>query len=74
MSLSTFNKHFGSITDSLNVFSWREDTSMSLENDSINSTIKKIAFHRSINTIWTKFKIKSEFSFNHVSTDTTKKS
>ena len=74
MLLSTFNKHFGSITVSLNVFSWPEDTSMSLENDTINSTIKKIAFHRIINTIWKKFKIKSEFSFNHVSTDITKKS
>ena len=72
MSLSTFIKHFGSITDLLNIFSWPEDTSMSLENDTINSTTKKIAFHR--NTIWNKFKIKSEFSFNHISTDTTKKS
>ena len=26
------NKHFGSITDSLNLFSWPEDTSMSSGN------------------------------------------
>ena len=25
---STFNKHFGSTTDSLNLFSWPEDASM----------------------------------------------
>ena len=43
---STFNKHFGSITDLLNLFSWPEDTSMSSGNDTINSIIKKFAFHR----------------------------
>ena len=69
---STFNKHFGSITDSLNFFSWPEDTSMSLGNDTINSIIKKSPFHRSIKTIKKKFKIKSEFSFNLVSTETIK--
>ena len=37
-----------------------------------NSTIKKIAFHRSIKAIKKKIKIKSEFSFYHVSTETTK--
>ena len=31
------NKHFGSITDSLNLFSWPENTSMSSGNDTINS-------------------------------------
>ena len=67
---STFNKHFGSITDSLNLFSWPEDTSMSSGNDTINSIIKKFAFHRSIKAIKKKFKIKSEFSCNHVSTKT----
>ena len=45
---STFNEHVGSITDSLNLFSWPEDTSMSSGNDTINSIIKKFAFHRSI--------------------------
>ena len=39
---STFNKHFESITDSLNHFSWPEDTSMSSGNDTINSIIKNI--------------------------------
>ena len=37
-----FNKHFGSITDLLNLFSWSENTSMSSGNDTINSMIKKI--------------------------------
>ena len=65
---STFNKHFGSITDLLNLFSWPEDTSMSSGNDTINSIIKKFAFHR-------KYKSnKEKLSFNHVSTETTKKS
>ena len=67
---STFNKHFGSITDSLNLFIWPEDTSMSSGNHTINSIIKKFAFHRSINVIKKKFKIKSEFSCNHISTKT----
>ena len=70
---STFNKHFGSITDSLNLFSWPEDTSMSSENDTINSIIKKFAFHQSIKAVKKKFKSKSEFSFNHVSTESTKR-
>ena len=45
---SAFNKHFGSIIDSLNLFSWPEDTLMSSVNDAINSIIKKFAFQRSI--------------------------
>ena len=63
---STFNKHFGSITDSLNLFSWSEDTSMPLRNDTINFIIKKFAFQQSIKTMKKKIKIKSEFLFNHV--------
>ena len=65
--ISTFNKHFESITDSLNLFSWPEDTSMSSRNDTVNSIIKKFAFHPSIKAIKEKFKIKSKFSFNLVS-------
>ena len=57
----TFNKHLRSITDSLILFSWPEDTSMSLGNDTIISIIKKFAFQRSINTIKKKNKIKSQF-------------
>ena len=70
---SVFNKHFGSSTDSSNRFSWPGDTSMSSGNDTINSIIKILAFHQSIKTIKKKFKIKSKFSFNHVSTDTIKR-
>ena len=70
---STFNKHFGSITDSLNLFSWPEDTSMSLGNETIKSIIKKFAFHPSIKAIKKKFKIKSEFSLNLVSTEAIKR-
>ena len=70
---STFNKHFGSITDSLNLFSWPEDASMSSRNDTINFIIKKIACHPSIKAIKKKFKIKSEFSFKLVSTETIKR-
>ena len=40
-----FNKHFGSITDSLNLFSWPENTSMSSGNDRINSISKIFSFH-----------------------------
>ena len=40
---SNFNKHFESITDSLNLFSWPEDTSMLSGNKAINSIIKKIS-------------------------------
>ena len=58
---STFNKHFGSISDSLNLFSWPEDTSMSSRNDTINSIIKKFACHPSIKAIKKKFKIKANF-------------
>ena len=70
---STFDKHFGSITNSLNLFSWPEDTSMSSRNDTINSIIKKIACHPSIKVIKKKFRIKSQFSFNLVSTETIKR-
>ena len=62
---STFNKHFGSITDLLNLFSWPEDTSMSSGNDTINS---KIFLSPNIKTIAKKKKkkTKNESSFNHV--------
>ena len=56
-----FNKPFGSITDSLNLFSCPEDTSMLSGNDSINSISKRFAFHRSIKSIKKKIKIKSEY-------------
>ena len=48
---STFNKHFRSITDSLNFFSWPEDTSMSSRNERVYSIIKKYAFDPSIRAI-----------------------
>ena len=70
---STFNKHFGSITNSLILFSWPEDTLISSRNDTINSIIKKFACHPSIKVIKKKFKIKSKFSFNLVSTETIKR-
>ena len=54
-----FNKHFESIADSFNLFSWAEDTSMTSENDTINSISKRFAFHRSVKAI-KKIKIKSE--------------
>ena len=69
---SIFNKHFGSITDSSNLFSWPEDTSMLSENDTIN-IIKKFARHPSIKAIEKKLTIKSIFLFNHVSTETIKR-
>ena len=69
-----FNKHFGSITDSLNLFSWSKNTMlMSSENDTTNSIIKKFAFHRSTKTIKQKIKSKSKFSLNHVSIETIKR-
>ena len=46
---------------------------MSSENDTINSIIKNFAFHRNIKAMKKKFKSKSEFSFNHVSTETRKR-
>ena len=52
--VSTSSRNFGSITDSLNLFNWPEDTSVSSENDTISSIIKK-------------------FSFNLISTETTKR-
>ena len=61
------------ITDSLNLFNWPQDTSMSSGNDTINAILKKFVFHRSIKAIKKKFKIKSEFSFNHVSSETIKR-
>ena len=38
---STFTEHFRSITDSLSLFSWPKDTSVSSGNDKINFIIKK---------------------------------
>ena len=46
---------------------------MSSGNDKINSIIKKFAFHQSIKAIKKKFKIKSEFLFKRVSTETIKR-
>ena len=61
------------LTDSLNLFDWFEDTSMSSGNDTINSIIKNFVFHQSIKKIKKKFKIKSELSINHVSSETIKR-
>ena len=69
----TFNKHFGSITDLLNLFSWPEETSMSSGNDKVNSIIKKFVFYPSIKAMKKKIKIKSKFLFNPVSTETIKR-
>ena len=71
--VAIFDKHFKWITDSLNLFSWFENTSMWSGNDTINSITKKFAFHQSIKPINQKFKIKSKFSFNYVSIETIKK-
>ena len=71
--VSTSSRNFGSITDSLNLFNWPEDTSVSSENDTISSIIKKFIFYPSVKTIRTKFKMKSKFSFNLISTDTIKR-
>ena len=46
---------------------------MSSGNDTINSIVKKVAFHQSIKSIKIKFKIKGEFLFNHVYTETIKR-
>ena len=46
---------------------------MASRNDTINSIIKKIVCHSRIKAIKKKFKIKSEFSFNFVSTETIKR-
>ena len=70
---STFSKFFGSIKDSLNLFSLPKDTSMSSGNNKINSIIKNFAFHPSIKAMKKKFKIKSKFPFNLVSTVTIKR-
>ena len=42
--VSTFSKHLGSVTDSLNLFSRPEDLLISSANETINSIIKKSAF------------------------------
>ena len=46
---------------------------MSSGNDKINSISKRLGFHESIKAIKKKFKIKSEFFFHHVSTETIKR-
>ena len=46
---------------------------MSSRNDKINSIIEKCAFHQIIKARKKKFKIKSEFLFNRVSTETMKR-
>ena len=51
MSLQLSINILNQITESLNLFSWPEDISMSSGNDIINSIIKKFSFHPSINTI-----------------------
>ena len=68
-----FSKHFGSITDSLNLFSWPEEPSMSSANDTINSISETFVFHGSKKAIKKKFKLKSEFLFNHLYTETIKR-
>ena len=51
MSLQLSINILNQITESLNLFSWPEDISMSSGNDIINSIIKKFSFHPSINTL-----------------------
>ena len=41
---STFSKHFGSITNSLNLFSWPKDTLMSAGNEQSKFHYQKISF------------------------------
>ena len=44
---STLNKHLGLITDSLNLFSWPEDTSMSKQAmTKLTSLLKKVRFNQ----------------------------
>ena len=54
-----FSKHFGSITDSLNLFIWPEVTSMSSGNDTINSISKRFAFLQRIKAIKRNSKLKA---------------
>ena len=68
-----FNNYLGSITDYLSLVSWSGDTSMSSGNDTINPISKTFVFHQSKKAIKKKFKIKSEFLFNHVSTEIIKR-
>ena len=58
---SAFNKHFGSIIDSLNLFSWPEDTLMSSVNDALTLLLKNLPFSEVLKTIKKKIKLKSEF-------------
>ena len=44
---AVFNKHFGSMTDSLNHFSWPEETWISPANDTVNSISGTFVFRRS---------------------------
>ena len=46
---------------------------MTSRNDTINSIVKKFAFHPNIKAIKKEFKIKNEFSFNLVSAETIKR-
>ena len=63
-----------SISDQLKTpFSWPKDTKMWSENDRINSIIKKFSLHQIIKVIKKKFKIATEFSFNHISTENIKR-
>ena len=52
---------------------WLEDASVSSRKNTITSIIKKFAFHQSIKATKKKFETKSEFLFNHVSSETIKR-
>ena len=67
---STCSKRFGSITDSLSHFSSPEDTPISTGNDKVNSIIKKVSLSLKYERDKKKFKLKGEFSFSLVSTET----
>ena len=41
---STFNKHFGPVTDLLNLFSWPEDISVSSENTQLTALLNSLPF------------------------------
>ena len=56
---SSFGEHFGSITDSLNLFGWPGDNPISAGNDKASSIIKKFTFQTSIKAIKKKIKSKS---------------
>ena len=69
---NTFNNHFGSLVENLNLFQWNEHIGEILSKN-VETTIENFQNHPSCKIIKKHFKNHIHFTFRHVTTDEVKK-